>query len=74
MKEYKSNLPEILLKYKKGTTNKFKIQSSQDAYKLFKEFYDQDTFELCESTIVLFLNSSNNTIFQFHKVRLREKR
>lgn len=62
MKEYKSNLPEIVLKYKKGTTNKFKIQSSQDAYKLFKEFYDQDTFELCESTIVLFLNSSNNTI------------
>lgn len=62
MKEYKSNLPEIVLKYKKGTTNKFKIQTSQDAYKLFKEFYDQDTFELCESTIVIFLNSANNTI------------
>ncbi len=62
MKEYKSNLPEIVLKYKKGTSNKVKIQTSQDAYKLFKEFYDQDTFQICESTIVLFLNASNNTI------------
>ena len=62
MKEYKSNLPEIVLKYKKGTTNKVQIVTSEGAYSLFKEFYDQDTFDLCESSVVLFLNRKNTTI------------
>ena len=62
MKTYKSNLPEIILKYKKGDTKKVKITSSQDCYNVFMEFYDQDTIELNESVIILYLNGGNNTI------------
>jgi len=59
MKTYKSNLPEITLKYKKGDSKKVKITSSSDAYKMFMEFYDQDTIEINESVIVLYLNHAN---------------
>ena len=55
-------MPEIILKYKKGDTKKVKIASSQDCFEVFMEFYDQDTIELNESVMVLYLNSGNNTI------------
>jgi len=62
MKTYKTPLPEITLKYKSGDQKKVKISKSQDAYSVFKELFDQDTLELTESFIVLFLNRANNTI------------
>jgi len=62
MKTYKSNLPEITLKYKTGEQKKVKISSSKDAANVLIEFYNQDTIELTESFIVLFLNRNNNTI------------
>jgi DNA repair protein RadC len=62
MKTYQSPMPEITLKYKKGETKKVKIASSMDSYKLFMEFYDQDTIEVNESVIILYLNAANNTI------------
>jgi DNA repair protein RadC len=65
MKEYKAALPEITLKYKSGETKKVKIENSKDAYEVMKTFYDQDTIELTESVIVLFLNRNNTTIGWF---------
>ena len=65
MKEYKSKLPEITLKYKTGEQKKVKISTSHDCYAVMKEFYDQDTIELTETFIALFLNRSNNTIGWF---------
>jgi len=65
MKTYKSNLPEITLKYKSGDQKKVKITCSTDAAELLKTFYDQDTIELTESFIVLFLNRNNSTIGWF---------
>lgn len=62
MKTYNTNLPEITLKYKSGNMKKVQITGSKDAAEILKEFYDQDTFELTESFIVLFLNRNNNTI------------
>jgi len=62
MKTYKTKLPEITLKYKTGDVNKVKIGSSQDANDMFKKFFDQDTIELTESMIVIYLNRNNNTL------------
>jgi DNA repair protein RadC len=62
MKTYKSDLPEITLKYKKGGSKKVKITSSFDCFDVLMEFYDQDTIELNESVIVLYLNNANTTL------------
>lgn len=62
MKEYKTTIPEITLKYKSGDVKKVKVCSSSDGYDLLKEFYDQDTLELTESVIALFFNRANNCI------------
>lgn len=63
MTNYKEQIPEITLKFKKHP-NQFtaKILSSKDAFNLLKKFYDQDTIELCESVIALFLDRSNISI------------
>ena len=39
--------------------------SSRDAYFFLKELYEQDTIELNETCIALFLNRANNTIGWF---------
>ena len=62
MKTYKENLSEITLKYKSGEQKKVKIKSSKDSFDVMRLFFDQDTLELTESVIALFLNRSNNTI------------
>lgn len=66
MANYEEQIPEITLKFKKHP-NQFtaKILSSQDAFNLLKKFYDQDTIELCESVIALFLDRSNKSIGWF---------
>lgn len=65
MKEYKSNIPELTLKFKTGDVKKVKVTSSKDSADFLRNFYDQDTIELTESFIVLFLNRANTTIGWF---------
>jgi len=62
MRTYKTNCPEIELKLKRGEVKKMQIKSSKDSFEAFKLFYDQDTIELTESFIALFLNRANNTL------------
>jgi DNA repair protein RadC len=62
MKTYKTELPEITLKYKSSDVTKTKITNSQDSYELFKKMYDADTLEYCESSIVIYLNRASNSI------------
>jgi len=61
-KTYKTKLPEITLKYKKGDYYNVKICSSNDTYDVFQKVFDSDTMEINESFCVLFLNRANNTI------------
>jgi len=65
MKTYKSNLPQITLKLKKGEVLNCKIAKSQDAADLFRSIWDVDTLPICESMICIFLNRCNNTIGWF---------
>lgn len=67
MKTYKAETPEITLKYKASGVSKTKITNSQDSYNLFKQMYDGDTLEYCESSIVIYLNRANNSI-GWHKI------
>ena len=62
MDDYKSTIPEIELKFKRGETFKQKITCSNDMAKLLGQFYDQDTIELTESVIVIFLSRAIVTI------------
>jgi DNA repair protein RadC len=62
MKYFKGNLPELVLSYKTGEEKRFKISSSEDAYKGLKELYDIGLIEYCESAIVIYLNRANNTL------------
>jgi DNA repair protein RadC len=59
---YESKLPEIKLKYKRGNVFKTEIKCANDAVKLLEQFYDQNTVELTESVICIFLSRSNVTI------------
>ena len=65
MKTYKSNIPEITLKYKNGNTKKVKIQSSKDSAEFLRNFFNEDTIELTESFVCVFLNRANNSIGWF---------
>jgi len=60
--QYDNKLPEITLKYKKGTVEKITITSSEDSYKAFLKLFDSDTLEINEQFIVMFLNRANKTI------------
>jgi DNA repair protein RadC len=62
MKTYKSNMPEITLKYKAGNYKKTKISTSLDAFQVLLELYDDDTVDYKETAYVLYLNKANNTI------------
>lgn len=61
MKTYKQ-IPEIKLQYKRGDIENRKLCSPGDVYALLKEFYDMDTIEYYESSIVLYLNQANKVI------------
>lgn len=65
MKTYKSNLPQITLKLKKGEELNCKIMTSKDAADLFRKVWDNDSLLIYESMIVIFLNRQNNTIGWF---------
>ena len=62
MKTYKSDMPEITLKYKSGNYNKTKISSSLDAYNVLMQIYDDDTLDFKETAYALFLDKANKTI------------
>jgi DNA repair protein RadC len=62
MKTYKSDMPEITLKYKTGNYKKTKISTSLDAFQVLLELYDDDTVDYKETAYALFLNKANNTI------------
>lgn len=64
MKSYKSSLPQITLKFKTGEVVKAQIKNSNDAAELFRSVWD-DTLEINESVICLFLNRNNATIGWF---------
>lgn len=62
MKTYKSNLPEITIRLKKGEILKCQIKTSKDAADTFRKIWDVDTLPIYESMICIFLNRNNNTI------------
>ncbi len=62
MKTYKQNVPELYLGRKKSEAQKVKIFSSKDSADYFRQIWDEDTLEFCESCIVIYLNRANNTI------------
>ena len=61
-KVYKSELSELQLKYKKSNYNKMKISSSSDLFNAIKPLFNQDTIGYSEESIVLYLNTANNTL------------
>ncbi|MCJ7820953.1 MAG: JAB domain-containing protein [Bacteroidales bacterium] len=65
MKEYLSHIPEITLKLKTGDIRKVQIKSSQDAADYLRLMYDEDTLEVSESVVVVYMNRSNNSIGWF---------
>jgi DNA repair protein RadC len=62
MKTYKSNLPQITLKWKKGEELNCKILKSSDAADLFRKIWDEDSLTIYETMICIFLNRQSNTI------------
>ena len=56
------NIPEIELKFKRGTVEKTKIDTSGKCFDVLKHFYDQDTIELTETVIVIFVSRTFDTI------------
>ena len=65
MTEYKTNIPELTLKYKSGEIKKVQIKSSKDAADYLRQMYDADTIEACETAIVVYMNRKNNSIGWF---------
>ena len=61
-KVYKTNVPEISLKFKKTGEKMVQIRNSMDIYEFLKNVYDEDIVDFCESVFVVFLNRSNKTI------------
>ena len=62
MKVYNQNVPELFLGRKKSDAPKVKISSPKDGADYFRQLWDEDTLEFCESCIVVYLNRANNTI------------
>lgn len=62
MKEYKSHLPQITLKYTPSDFQKVKVTSSLDVFEVMKKMFNPDTVEYSEESIVLFLDGANKTI------------
>lgn len=58
---YNSFAPELTLKKKDGAIQKAKITNSRDSYEYFLAIFNEETIEICESFIVIFLNQANIT-------------
>lgn len=57
-----TNIPEIELKFKSGKVKKFVFKQSKDVEVALRHFFDEDTIELTESFVVVYLNRANKTI------------
>ena len=62
MKVYNKTIPEIRLKAKNGAIKKVKFTKSEDCYKYFLEIFDEESLEVYEQVMVVFLNNSNETV------------
>ena len=62
MKTYKTNLPQITLKLKKGEELNCQIKCSQDCADLMRKIWDCDSLPIYESVICIFLNRQNRTL------------
>lgn len=62
MKVYNKTIPEIRLKAKNGAIKKVKFTKSEDCYKYFLEIFDEESLEVYEQVMVVFLNNSNKTV------------
>jgi DNA repair protein RadC len=62
MKTYNTTIDEVQLRLKRGEIQKTKIGASSDCEKLFRLMIEEETLEVQEHFIVLFLNRSNTTI------------
>ena len=65
MKEYLTNIPELTLKFKSGIIKKVQIKSSKDAADYLRTMFNDDTMEVSESVVVVFMNRCNNSIGWF---------
>tara|TARA_R110000803_G_scaffold78075_3_gene143141 strand:- start:15963 stop:16415 length:453 start_codon:yes stop_codon:yes gene_type:complete len=65
MTYFKTPLPQITLKYKSGDIKRFKIKSSTDSEEAFRLIMNNDTLEIQEEFVAIFLNNSNNSIGWF---------
>lgn len=59
---YKTSLPELTFKYKRGDFEKATLKSSYEAADFFRKLYDADLIEYREEMILLLLNRANTTI------------
>ena len=62
MKVYNKTIPEIKLKAKNGSIKKVKFTKSEDCYKYFLEIFDEESLEVYEQAMVVFLNNSTETV------------
>ena len=62
MQTLKSKLPQITLRYTATKMPKARVNNSQDAHAILQKLFSDDTIELFESFIVLYLNRANSTI------------
>jgi len=62
MREYKSTMPEITIKYKSGEIKKCKITQSKHIFEIAIQLLNIDTVELLEEALCFYLNRANNTI------------
>lgn len=61
--KYKTKIPEFYIaKRKSGEVIKRKISSSNDGAEAFRQVFDEETLEVNETFMVLFLNRANNTV------------
>lgn len=62
---YQSFAPELTLTKKDGAVQKAKITTSRDSYEYFRAIFNEETLEICESFIVIYLNRANITCGYF---------
>ena len=57
-----NQIAEISISYTPSRYKQTKIQSSEDAYKVFKSFFSKGTIALQEQFFVMYLNTSHNVL------------
>ena len=62
MKLLKSKVDEIKVSLRRTDIPRAKIGQSNDAYEFLKQLYDEETVELFEQVIVLYLNRANTVV------------